>query len=174
MFGTLLAQQIYALRTNNNESTSWPHALLYELVYCYAWALLTPVVLYLVRKFPLESRRLWRNLPVHLAAALTLAAVAQAMEISVLSAFHFSWFPRPPPANVGRSIYSARSITAPFCIGSWRWQAISLSIRGAITSSGCKNRNWKRNSPKRGCRTEGADAPAFPLQCIEFHSRTNT
>ncbi len=44
VFGTLLAQPIYALRANNNESTSWPHALLYELVYCYAWALLTPVV----------------------------------------------------------------------------------------------------------------------------------
>lgn len=32
------------------------------------------------------------------------AAVAQATEVALLTAFHFSWFPRPPLASVGRSI----------------------------------------------------------------------
>ena len=39
-----------------------------NLGYWYAWALLTPVVLFMARRFPFDRERWWRSLPAHLLA----------------------------------------------------------------------------------------------------------
>jgi sensor histidine kinase YesM len=39
----------------------------------YIWALLTPFVLGLAQRFPLESKSIWRNLPIHLAVGVLLS-----------------------------------------------------------------------------------------------------
>jgi LytS/YehU family sensor histidine kinase len=45
-------------------------AVILNMGYWYAWALLVPIVLWLARRFPLDGRRWTRSLPVHLVAVV--------------------------------------------------------------------------------------------------------
>jgi sensor histidine kinase YesM len=53
----------------------WWQTLTVWLIVFYLWAALTPLVLYLTRRFPLEGARLWRILVAHLVASLCVVLV---------------------------------------------------------------------------------------------------
>ena len=74
------------------QSSSFWLSLGLNLGYWYAWALLTPVVLFLSQHFPFDRERWWKALPVHLLAVLvtTLAHVAmwQGVRVALIAAFN--------------------------------------------------------------------------------------
>ena len=104
VYGFLLGQQVYALRSG--DSLTWKHALAFELAYCYAWAALTPFILRLRKAFPVDGSHWKRTVPVHVVVGLLAAAAAQTGENLILIALHVKWFPVPPIGLVLRSIFS--------------------------------------------------------------------
>ena len=62
-----------------------------NLGYWYAWAVLTPVVLFLAQRFPFDRERWWKTLPVHLVAVLVMTfahvAMAEGVRVGLMSAF---------------------------------------------------------------------------------------
>jgi two-component system, LytTR family, sensor kinase len=70
-------------------ANGWTDALERNLPPWGLWALFTPVIFHLSRRFPLERGRLRRTLPVHLAAALGLIGVHHVLYVG--TAFAIGW-----------------------------------------------------------------------------------
>jgi two-component system LytT family sensor kinase len=73
LFGVFFALQNYVNAAYVGQPLFFPGALVSWLICGYAWAMLTPLVIYLARKFPLERPKLKQNLPLHLFAAFAAA-----------------------------------------------------------------------------------------------------
>lgn len=66
---------VYIRMLENGGPASWVRALMIAAPFWYLWAVLTPLVLLLGRRFRLEGERLWPNVTVHALTAGTLGAV---------------------------------------------------------------------------------------------------
>src|SRR5581483_3613126 len=73
-------------RLVSHDPTPWWHFLVAWLLGVYVWALLTPPILWLGRRFPLARRNWWRPATIH----LLLSAGFSACELSVESALYSS------------------------------------------------------------------------------------
>ncbi len=75
--GVFFASQLYFLYpiTSGGREISFGRALLINLPFYWLWALLTPAILGLARRFPLERGRWKRSLAVHAGASVVLSAV---------------------------------------------------------------------------------------------------
>jgi two-component system, LytTR family, sensor kinase len=71
-----------------------PEMLVWELPYWFLWALLSPLVFRLTRRFPLERGRLLRSSLVHLAACLGLSLVHRAAYLMVGWMLHVAVYRR--------------------------------------------------------------------------------
>jgi two-component system LytT family sensor kinase len=74
-FGSLFAVELYLLSRAEGGSLTLGPALIRHLAWSYTWALFTPVVLWLRRRFPLDRRRWPNSLLVHLAMCLLMALI---------------------------------------------------------------------------------------------------
>ena len=83
--GVFFASQLYFLYpiTSGGREISFGRALLINLPFYWLWALLTPAILGLARRFPLERARWRRSLAVHAGASVVLSA-AQLLVAGVL------------------------------------------------------------------------------------------
>jgi two-component system LytT family sensor kinase len=111
VFGVLLGQQTYALQAGQGPAGIWSHALALQLNYCLAWALATPLVLFMGRRFPLIAAAqgrsaLWRSLAVHLLASVVCALVVQSAHSLLLPRLYPHWFPPVPLSLLRRSLIS--------------------------------------------------------------------
>jgi hypothetical protein len=68
----------------SHDPTPWWHHLLSWLVGVYLWALLTPGVLWLVRRFPIERRNWVRRVALHLLLGVVVSVVQLALESTIL------------------------------------------------------------------------------------------
>jgi two-component system, LytTR family, sensor kinase len=75
LFGFIVAVQGYSIRLTMEKPLPFLRILPQELFYAYLWAAATPLVFWLVRKFPLDRCRWMLCLPAHLGAALVIGAV---------------------------------------------------------------------------------------------------
>lgn len=75
LVGGLLATQAWVSYAMRGEPIAWGRALAVWLAWAWLWALLTPVALQLVRRFPLEPPRLARAVVAHLLAGAALATL---------------------------------------------------------------------------------------------------
>ncbi len=66
----------------------FPDALALGLCLWYGWGLLSPLIFWLARRFPVEPRRLWRHVPIHLAAGAAVALVKLASDYPAVEAFY--------------------------------------------------------------------------------------
>src|SRR5205823_10264654 len=57
---------------------NWALTIKRSLSEWWLWAALTPLVVWLARRFPLHGTRLWRNIAVHVMAGMALAFVKTA------------------------------------------------------------------------------------------------
>lgn len=60
----LFAPQIYLLNLRSPSPFAWWQALVFTLVLFYLWAILTPFIFLVGKRFPLERRHFWRNLSI--------------------------------------------------------------------------------------------------------------
>jgi len=72
-YGVLSAWQTHYWYSFTKSAISWPTSLRYELTYAYLWALFTPAILYLARRFRIDRNHLLRPLAIHF-CALFIAA----------------------------------------------------------------------------------------------------
>ena len=115
-FGLLLGQQTYALQAGQGPAGVWSHALVLQLNYCLVWALATPLVLRLGRRFPLVAPAspdevrgrpvVWKSMAVHLVASAVCALLVQSAHSSLLPLFYPRWFPPVPLSLLRRSLMS--------------------------------------------------------------------
>ncbi len=73
LFGVFFALQNYVNAAYVGQPLFFPGALVSWLICGYAWALLTPAVIYLAQKFPLKRENIKQNLTLHLVAAFVAA-----------------------------------------------------------------------------------------------------
>jgi signal transduction histidine kinase len=112
LFGVALGQQVYLLQGGRGPVGIWSHATALQVHYALLWALATPGILWLGRRFPVivpRARRTrgarWRA-AVHLPASVGCAVVVQLAHAALLSRIFPGWFPRPPLADLARSAVS--------------------------------------------------------------------
>jgi two-component system LytT family sensor kinase len=103
MLGLLYTSQVYIAMTLEGMHHSFWRMLAWQLLGCwYFWPLMTPLILRLGRRFPLERGTLKRNLPVHLAASTILAAVhSLQVSLSTILFRPFDQMMRPRPFWTG-------------------------------------------------------------------------
>ncbi len=87
LFGLFMAWQIYTIARRIGDEMTWQEPLRSELVYAYVWALLTPLVLFLGRKFYLERRRLAARLLVHAVAAVAIALLQRILLVTIMKTY---------------------------------------------------------------------------------------
>ncbi len=94
LMGVLTAFQAYyyvtTFDTRPNQAT-FPLLLLLNLNYWYSWALLTPAILWLARRFPLEGATWMRSVPVHLVGVFVCTLLHCAMVIAGRFAVYSWW-----------------------------------------------------------------------------------
>ena len=70
LFGLFLASQMYMDYSRSDRPFKWHKILLLEMSYGYIWALLTPLMLWLARKFRIERNHWQESLVIHIFASL--------------------------------------------------------------------------------------------------------
>jgi two-component system, LytTR family, sensor kinase len=83
--GLFFFSQAITQKVVSNEPTPWWHYLVSWLVGVYIWALLTPAILWLGRRLPIDRRHWLRRIPVHLLLSLCVSLIALAWESAILS-----------------------------------------------------------------------------------------
>lgn len=79
LLGLLLAAQAWLSYSIRNEPIAWTRSLAVWLSWACFWAILTPVALRLVERFPIERPWWWQRLLVHLVASVVLASLNLAL-----------------------------------------------------------------------------------------------
>jgi sensor histidine kinase YesM len=79
MFSQGLIQKIVS-----RDPTPWQHHLTSWMAGVWMWFLLTPAVLWLGRRFPLERGRLWRHIPLHFLLSVLIGFIELAVEAFIL------------------------------------------------------------------------------------------
>src|SRR6478672_9066793 len=85
IFGCFFASQVIFARAYAGRPLHLSQAIFGWLMCAYVWLALTPLVLYLARRFAFERRNWTRNLLLHLAASIGLAFLQIAGYLSVTS-----------------------------------------------------------------------------------------
>jgi hypothetical protein len=78
LFGVFLASQSTLAFSRRDKPFSWERILLVEMAFAYIWAALTPPVLWLARRFPIERGRLPLSLTVHVLASVVIGFATRA------------------------------------------------------------------------------------------------
>jgi sensor histidine kinase YesM len=90
LVGLLMTSQDYVRQIRAGRHPDWQKMLfLIELPFAYLWALFTPLLLRLSRRFPIERGRMLRDILVHLSVSLLLSAFTMA-GFSTLNTFLFA------------------------------------------------------------------------------------
>jgi two-component system, LytTR family, sensor kinase len=72
LFGLFLVSQTGLAYRRSDRPVDWYRVFSAEMAFAYSWAVLTPLVLWLARRFPLERERWLRGLAVHVFASLLI------------------------------------------------------------------------------------------------------
>ena len=75
LLGLFFAGQIYCSAASFHQSVSWGQALYWAFGDWYEWALLSPVIFWLCRRFQFDRRSWPKSLPVHLVGGLMLSGL---------------------------------------------------------------------------------------------------
>ncbi len=88
--GFMALQEHYTAQVMGKPMT-WAYVLRAEFTYAYAWALLTPCVLWLAKRFPVDQRNWYRLAPMHAAACVLIVTVQKSAYVLLVPAFNPQW-----------------------------------------------------------------------------------
>jgi len=102
--GLLFTPQTYLVNLRSPTPLTWPQAFFATVILFHVWAALTPLLLWLGVRFPLERHRLWRNLVIHVLLSGP-AALAHLVLLQTFNHFVLTWSrayqpPVPIPALI--------------------------------------------------------------------------
>ena len=87
VFAVFLSSQMYLAYSRGDSPIQYKRIFLVELIYAYVWAALTPLILSLARRFPIERKKWPRNLLMHLGASLFIGVATRALHDLMLFFF---------------------------------------------------------------------------------------
>jgi signal transduction histidine kinase len=95
-YGMFSAWQTHYWYSFTKDPMSWPDSLRFEVSFAWLWLLLTPLILWLARRFRIERHHWTRNLAIHFLALTIINAVTKTVFDAAMSppnsAFHdFTW-----------------------------------------------------------------------------------
>ena len=73
LIGLVFASQFYFAAYRSDRPVEWSYSIYLQMTWSYLWALVTPLVLWLASRFPIERHNWGRNLLVHTIASLVLS-----------------------------------------------------------------------------------------------------
>jgi two-component sensor histidine kinase len=88
--GFMALQEHYTAQVIGKPMT-WAYTLRAEFTYAYVWALLTPCVLWLAKRFPVDQRNWYRMAPLHAAACVLIVTVHKSAFVLLVPAFSPQW-----------------------------------------------------------------------------------
>jgi two-component system LytT family sensor kinase len=71
--GLVFTSQFYFSMYRSDRSVEWTYAVYLQMTWAYLWALVTPLVLWVAARFPIERNHWGRNLSAHVLASLLLS-----------------------------------------------------------------------------------------------------
>lgn len=71
--GLVFTSQFYFSMYRSDRSVEWSYAIYLQMTWAYLWALVTPLILWVAGRFPIERNRWGRNLSFHVLASLLLS-----------------------------------------------------------------------------------------------------
>jgi len=87
IFALFLSSQMYLAYSRGETPIQYKRIFFVELIYAYVWAGLTPLILLLARRFPIERRNWPRTIVVHLGASLLMGITTRALHDLMLFFF---------------------------------------------------------------------------------------
>jgi len=75
LIGLVFTGQFYFSMYRSDRPVEWSYAVYLQLTWAYLWALMTPIILWVAGRFPIERQHWGRNLSVHVLASLILSTV---------------------------------------------------------------------------------------------------
>ncbi|HXU35115.1 MAG TPA: histidine kinase [Blastocatellia bacterium] len=87
VFAIFLSSQMYLAYSRGTTPIRYQRIFLVELIYAYIWACLTPLILWLARRFRIDRGRWLRGLLVHLAASLVIGVATRVLHDLMLFFF---------------------------------------------------------------------------------------
>ncbi|HUJ21698.1 MAG TPA: histidine kinase [Bryobacteraceae bacterium] len=91
LFATCMALQAHYNHQVAGEPISWARAFGAELTYAYLWALLTPAILWLARRFRADHRGWYRVAPLHVVGCVVFSAVQKTAYILLVPPSSPEW-----------------------------------------------------------------------------------
>ncbi|MBV9211319.1 MAG: histidine kinase [Acidobacteria bacterium] len=90
LIGFIFTSLMYLASLRSSEPMKWSEGAFIQFVYCYLWALATPLVIWLSRRFHIEKQNWKRNLLIHIGCSLLIGLCISILG-QTLNYFHFSY-----------------------------------------------------------------------------------
>jgi signal transduction histidine kinase len=100
LFAIYMALQEHYTALVIGKPMAWGYTIRAEFTYAYLWAVLTPAILWLARRFPVDQRAWYRVLPVHVAACVLLSAVQKTILVLLVPPVSPQWRVHDVPSLV--------------------------------------------------------------------------
>jgi sensor histidine kinase YesM len=86
-----MASQLVLRTAEGKYPVDWFSGLSLEMLYCLQWISLAPVTLWLAKKFPLQNRKFFAGLLIHLAVGLLMSALTMAGRTVLITIFMYKF-----------------------------------------------------------------------------------
>jgi len=91
LFAAFMALQEHYIAQVMGKPMTWDYTFRAEFTYAYLWALLTPCVLWLAKRFPVGQRNWYRAAPLHAAACVLIVTVHRSAYVLLIPAHSPQW-----------------------------------------------------------------------------------
>jgi two-component system LytT family sensor kinase len=75
LIGLVFTGQFYFSMYRSDRPVEWSYSIYLQMTWAYLWALVTPIILWVAGRFPIERQHWGRNLSAHILASLMLSTV---------------------------------------------------------------------------------------------------
>lgn len=86
-----MTSQLVLRTADGKYPVDWLNGLSLEILYCLQWVALSPITLWLARKFPLQSKKFFAGLLVHLAVGTAMSALTMAGRTVLTTIFMYKF-----------------------------------------------------------------------------------
>jgi two-component system LytT family sensor kinase len=91
LFAAFMALEEHYTAQVMGKPMTWAYTFRAEFTYAYLWALLTPCVLWLAKRFPVDQRNWYRAAPLHAAACVLIVAVQKSAYVLLVPPYSTQW-----------------------------------------------------------------------------------
>src|SRR4030081_3624393 len=79
LFGLYSGAETHYRGSFSRNPFTWSESILLEGAYCYLWALFTPLITMVARRYRIERQHLWRNLSIHFVACAAFSLLTKTL-----------------------------------------------------------------------------------------------